>query len=115
MTSEASHYRKPFSVMNQLRDTYSSVDITAISIADNIKLRICLFLSKSHKNAELVKCVFKQFFCFMAWILYEIVPSAYCCWAVWVPPDRLKGNGVEMTTGTTDVKIYLQISTGFYD
>jgi len=51
----------------------------------------------------------------MAWILYEIVPSAYFCWAVCVSADRLKGNGVEMITGAAPVKIYLQISTGFYD
>jgi len=60
MTSEASHYRKPSSVMKQLSGTYSSVDITAISIADNIKLRICVFLSKSHKNAELLNYSLKK-------------------------------------------------------
>jgi hypothetical protein len=60
ITSEGSHYRKLSSVMKQLRGTYSSVGITAISFADNIKLQLCVFLSKSHKNAELLNCLFKE-------------------------------------------------------
>jgi len=54
--------------MKQLRGTYSSVGITAISIADNIKLRFCVFLSKSHKNAELLNCPFKEFS--LSWFEY---------------------------------------------
>jgi len=49
MKSEGSHCRKLSSVMKQLRGASASVGITATSFADNIKMRICVFLSKSHK------------------------------------------------------------------
>ena len=54
--------------MKQLRGTYSSVDITAISFADNIKLRLCVLLSKIHNNAELLNCLFEKFS--LSWLGY---------------------------------------------
>jgi hypothetical protein len=55
-TSEGCHYRKLSSVMKPLRGNYASVGNTATSSADNIKLRLCVFLCKIHKNAELLNC-----------------------------------------------------------
>jgi hypothetical protein len=52
--------------MKQLRGIYASVDITATSFADNIKLRLLCVYKQNHNNAELLNCLFKKIVTFMA-------------------------------------------------
>jgi hypothetical protein len=37
---------------------------------------LCVY-KQNHNNAELLNCLFKKIVTFMAWMLYEIVPSVY--------------------------------------